>query len=252
MRLFPHDNIQVDPQSLQELDQRVQQIYRTIIFNRDHTADSLLEIFINQSNSLTDLLSIKNAQMEAQSDEEAAQYLETLRHSVDFILKQLRDNRDFTGLTDLFHLFRIISPETHARHPNRFRHRLVQVGSYVCPEPTTINSLMETLFLTLPRISHPVVRAIYFHHEAIRIHPFIDANGRTVRIAKNWMLMYGLYPPIFIRDENEKQQYISTLSASFSALSEDPSTWNANLSAFFEQEIGRLKDSAEQTLSQFA
>ncbi|MCF7808806.1 MAG: Fic family protein [Candidatus Marinimicrobia bacterium] len=251
MRLFPYQNIQVAPAPLQELDEKVQEIYRTIIFNRDHTADRLLEIFINQSNSLTDLLSIKNAQMEAQSEEEAAQYLETLRYSVDFVLTQLRDNRDFTELADLFRLFRIISPETHARHPNRFRHRLVQVGSYVCPEPPMISSLMETLFLTIPHISHIVIRAIYFHHEAIRIHPFIDANGRTVRIAKNWMLMHGLYPPIFIRDEQEKQQYISTLSASFSALGNNPTDWNENLSAFFDQEISRLKDGTEQILKLF-
>lgn len=251
MRLFPHDNLQLDPALLEDLDQKIQEIYRTIIFNRDHTADRLLEIFMNQSNSLTDLLSIKNAQMEAQSEEEAESYLETLKQSVDFILSQIRNHKNFNGMVDFFHLFRIISPESHSKHPNRFRHTLVQVGSYVCPEPHTIGGLVEALFHTLPLIKHPAIRAIYFHHEAIRIHPFIDANGRTVRIAKNWMLMHGLYPPIFIRDDVEKQLYISTLSGSFTALQNDPTNWNGNLEAFFIQELGRLNDSANQILDQF-
>jgi len=252
MRLFPHHRIQVDASRLNDLDTRVQEIYRTIVFNRAHTADGLLEIFINQSNSLTELLSIKNAQMEAQSQEEAESYLKTLRDSVAFILTQIRENRNFASLIDLFQLFRIISPDSHARHPNRFRTSLVQVGAYICPEPHEITGLMEGLFHALPRIQHPVLRAIYFHHEAIRIHPFIDANGRTIRIAKNWMLMYGLYPPIFIRDSEEKAQYISTLSASFSALAHDPENWNEELSAFFDQEVGRLLDSTTQILERFS
>ena len=64
-------------------------------------------------------------------------------------------------------------------------------------------------------IKNPIIRAIYFHHELIRIHPFADGNGRVTRIAKNWMLMYNLYPPIFINDAVEKKEYINTLSNSF-------------------------------------
>lgn len=250
MNLFPYTNIQIDEGRLTKLDGRVKDIYRTIIFNRDHTADQLLESFINQSNSLTQLLSIKNAQMEAQNADEAERYLKDLNHAIDFVLQELRDNVDFGKLTQFFQLFRIISPETHRMHPNRFRERLVQVGSYMCPEPAMINALMDELFAAIQRIQHPVVRAIYFHHEAIRIHPFIDANGRTVRIAKNWMLMHALYPPIFIRDDSEKKEYIGTLSASFEALMHDPEHWGDALDQFFNQELDRLIDSTESILQQ--
>lgn len=249
MILFPHKNIEIDGDGLAELDQCMKEIYRTIIFNRDHTADELLDTFINQSNSLTQLLSIKNAQMEAQSEEEASSYLEGLNQSITSVMVELSEHKNFTTLSQLFHLFRIISPETHRRHPNRFRERMVQVGQYVCPDPAFLNGLMEELFHTLPLIKHPVTRAIYFHHESIRIHPFIDANGRTVRIAKNWMLMYELYPPIFIRDEEEKHLYISTLSASFEALEKNPLITSEALVAFFNQELERLIDSAELILS---
>lgn len=249
MILFPHQNIQIDFERLTQLDQLMKDIYRTIIFDRNHSADELLDTFISQSNSLTGLLSIKNAQMEAQTEEEAKLYLKDLDRSIQSVMIELSKHVNFTSLSQLFHLFRIISPETHRLHPNRFRERLVQVGSYICPEPAFLNGLMQELFQVLPQIEHPVVRAIYFHHETIRIHPFIDANGRTVRIAKNWMLMYEMYPPIFIRNDQEKEQYISTLAASFTSLDEDPTDFSEPLAAFYEQEMGRLIDSAELILN---
>ena len=249
MILFPYKNIEIHQDGLAELDQRMKEIYRTIVFNRDHTADQLLDTFIGQSNSLTQLLSIKNAQMEAQTEEEASIYVKDLHLSVNSVMRELSQHVNFSSLSQFFHLFRIISPETHSRHPNRFRERMVQVGAYICPEPAFVNGLMQELFETLPKIKHPVTRAIYFHHEAIRIHPFIDANGRTVRIAKNWMLLYELYPPIFIRDEQEKQLYISTLGASFEALEKDPINATEPLIAFFNQELERLIDSADLILS---
>lgn len=245
MILFPHENIEIDQKGLAELDQRMNEIYRTIIFNRNQSADLLLDTFIQHSNSLTELLSIKNAQMEAQNEEEATLYLRDLNLAINSVMLDLSKHMNFTTLSQFFHLFRIISPDTHSRHPNRFRERLVQIGSYVCPDPAFVSGLMEELFHTLPQIKHPVTRAIYFHHEAIRIHPFIDANGRTVRIAKNWMLMYELYPPIFIRDEQEKKQYISTLGASFEALEKEPLNLSDPLVAFFNQELNRLIESAD-------
>jgi Fic family protein len=92
------------------------------------------------------------------------------------------------------------------------------------------------------QIEDPIIKAIYFHHELIRIHPFIDGNGRTTRIAKNWILMYHLYPPIFIRNEQEKKEYIHTLSNSFRSLNNSPKKWNNSLDMFFKQEIKRIKD----------
>jgi Fic family protein len=94
------------------------------------------------------------------------------------------------------------------------------------------------------QIENPIIKAIYFHHELIRIHPFIDGNGRTTRIAKNWILMYHLYPPIFIRDEQEKKEYINTLSNSFKSLEANPKRWNDSLNTFFNQELKRIDDNA--------
>jgi Fic family protein len=120
----------------------------------------------------------------------------------------------------------------------------VQIGSYLCPDSHKIPSLVSELFFNLNEIEDPIIKAIYFHHELIRIHPFIDGNGRTTRIAKNWILMYHLYPPIFIRDEQEKKEYINTLSNSFKSLEATPKKWNDSLKMFFDQELKRIEDNA--------
>jgi Fic family protein len=64
------------------------------------------------------------------------------------------------------------------------------------------------------------------HHELIRIHPFADGNGRVTRIAKNWMLLCDLYPPIFINVGPQKKEYVNTLSQSFKKLQTHPKKWN--------------------------
>jgi Fic family protein len=89
-------------------------------------------------------------------------------------------------------------------------------------------------------ITNPIIKAIYFHHELIRIHPFADGNGRVTRIAKNWMLMYDLYPPIFINDAPQKKEYVTTLSQSFKELDTTPKKWNEHTATFFELELDRL------------
>ncbi|MFL0162535.1 Fic family protein [Aquirufa salirivi] len=103
-----------------------------------------------------------------------------------------------------------------------------------------VPSFVSELFYRIQHIDNPIIRAIYFHHELIRIHPFADGNGRVTRIAKNWMLMYELYPPIFINDASQKKEYISTLAKSFRELEKLPNQWNSHTELFFEQELDRL------------
>jgi Fic family protein len=240
MMLLPTDSIDADRDLLGELDRVVTSIYRLITFSRHHLADDLLDRFLASTNELQQLLGIKNAQMEAQTETEAATYLTNVNRGLERVVDEIRHHIDFVTQQQLFELFRIISPEGHRQHPNTYRQSLVQVGRYLCPEPAAVPGAVAALFHTLPRIPDPVLRAVYFHHELIRIHPFADGNGRTARIAKNWMLMYRLYPPIFIRDEQEKIEYITTLERSFLALDRNPGVWNEHTAAFFEQEIRRI------------
>jgi len=226
-------------EKIKEIDFMVKSIYRLIIFSRYHEDDDLLDSFFNGMHELTELVSIKNAQMEAQNEDEVKEYLKNLRIALDFIVEEIKAHRNFEKELQLFQLYRLVSPETHLLHPNKYRQSLVQIGSYVCPDQSEVPMLVSDLFYRMQSISNPIIRAIYFHHELIRIHPFADGNGRVTRVAKNWMLMYELYPPIFINNSSQKKEYIASLANSFREL-DNTNEWNDFTSQFFDLELDRL------------
>ena len=246
MKLLPPELLVEDRDTIGEIDRIMMSIYRLITFSRQHLADDVLDRFLASTNELQELVGIKNAQMEAQTEREAEIYLRNLDHALHFVIEEIKNGVEFETELQLFQLFRIIDPEAHARHPNRYRDKLVQIGGHLCPEPAELGSLVSQLIHNLARIDSPVMRAIYLHHELIRIHPFADGNGRTARIAKNWILMYHLYPPIFIRDDAEKTDYIGALAASFARLEQAPDTCNEDTVGFFAQETHRILDNARR------
>jgi Fic family protein len=53
----------------------------------------------------------------------------------------------------------------------------------------------------------PIVRAAIAHQGLMAIHPFLEGNGRTARLAMNLLLMRDGYPPIIIQRINHGQYY---------------------------------------------
>lgn len=249
MQLLATELIRIEESKIQKIDDYLFSLYRTITFCKKSSSKKLLDNFINSTTSLANLVSIKNAQMEAQNEEEVKLYHKNLQKTILFIIEEIKNGVPFTNEVQLFQLFRLVSPEAHHSHPNRYRDTLVQIGSYICPDKDDIPGLVSLLFYNITQIKNPIIRAIYFHHELIRIHPFVDGNGRVTRIAKNWMLMYHLYPPIFISNETEKKTYITTLGESFDLLSKDEKRWNEATSNFFEQELERILKNVKYILN---
>ena len=71
---------------------------------------------------------------------------------------------------------------------------------------------------------NPIELAAWTHAEFVRIHPFIDGNGRTARLIMNYQLMMNDFLPISIAKESRLDYY--------SALEEY--TVNGNLECFLE------------------
>ncbi len=244
MMLLVPDEIIFNTEKAEKIKDIMESTYRLILYSRSHLADDLLNAYIDQISSFQELLSIKNAQMEAQTEEEAIEYELALKKSVSFVVNEIKHQINFRTEIQLFQLFRLISPEAHSNHPNKYRQRLVQIGKYLCPDPFRLTGLVSELFYQMTKIKNPLMKALYFHHELVRIHPFSDGNGRTIRMAKNWMLMYELYPPIFISDKAEKLEYVRTLENSFLLLTRKEGKWNSWTEAFFDQELNRLLNNA--------
>lgn len=54
---------------------------------------------------------------------------------------------------------------------------------------------------------NPIELAAWTHAEFVRIHPFIDGNGRTSRQIMNYQLMKNGYPPVSISAKNALTYY---------------------------------------------
>ncbi len=240
MTIFPAEKIEIDFQKIDQIKHLIDLTLRLITFSREHYADDLLDAYIKKTTTLKELLSIRNAQMEAESEEEVEVYTKLLDSTMSFITNEIVADVQFHSEIQLFQLFRLVSPDSHSKHPNKYRQTDVQIGRYFCPNPSRVPGLVSDLFYQMKLVENPIVRAIYFHHELIRIHPFSDGNGRTTRMAKNWMLMYKLCPPIFISDSEEKKKYIATLERSFLYLDQKGLCWNEHFEIFFNQELDRL------------
>ena len=52
-----------------------------------------------------------------------------------------------------------------------------------------------------------LIAAAYFHAKFENIHPFADGNGRTGRLAMNYLLVLNGHPPIVIHEEDRKGYY---------------------------------------------
>lgn len=46
---------------------------------------------------------------------------------------------------------------------------------------------------------HLIIRATLLHCELVKIHPFVDGNGRTSRLVMNLSLMNNGYLPVIVK-----------------------------------------------------
>lgn len=106
---------------------------------------------------------------------------------------------------------------------NAGRYRTVPVliaGSrHIPPQPFLIEKQMEDFMITFQQMErdkvHPILIAAYLHDELVRIHPFIDGNGRTSRLLMNLYLLRNGYTIVNLKGSSEsKVDYYKALEAS--------------------------------------
>lgn len=75
--------------------------------------------------------------------------------------------------------------------------------------PEDVPEEISELLCELQDISNKdaLVAAAYFHAKFENIHPFADGNGRTGRLAMNYLLILHNHPPIIIHEEDRKSYY---------------------------------------------
>ncbi len=76
------------------------------------------------------------------------------------------------------------------------------------PSYLKIVKLMEKYTSNIKKLKlHPIKKTTFIHHEFVRIHPFLDGNGRVSRLITNLYLMNQGYPPIVLKKEDRRKYY---------------------------------------------
>lgn len=87
---------------------------------------------------------------------------------------------------------------------------LISGATHIPPDfllvPDQMNQLL-TWYHEEGQILHEIERAAILHIDFVKIHPFVDGNGRTARLLLNLELMKNGYPPLIIRKEDRLQYY---------------------------------------------
>lgn len=93
----------------------------------------------------------------------------------------------------------------------RYRRENVTIkgATHIPPDYLKVPELMETLILNYEYWNnfHPMIQATLLHGELVKIHPFVDGNGRTSRLLMNLDLMNHGYNPVIIKKENRLEYY---------------------------------------------
>lgn len=102
---------------------------------------------------------------------------------------------------------------------NAGRYRTVPVmisgSTHMPPQPYLIEKQMEDFIIRFKQMEeekvHPVLVAAYLHDELVRIHPFIDGNGRTSRLLMNLYLLRNGYVIITLKGDNDAKAFYYTV-----------------------------------------
>lgn len=92
----------------------------------------------------------------------------------------------------------------------KYRTRNVRIigSARTPPDWSKVIRLMDELIEKIDRCKrHPVEVAALLHHGFVKIHPFIDGNGRVSRLLNNLYLISHGYPPLVLKKEDRGKYY---------------------------------------------
>jgi Fic family protein len=163
-------------------------------------------------------------------------------------VKDLASSGEVFTENHLLDLHRIVLTRVEDAFAGSYRTSAVRIAgaTHLPPNAVKVPDLMAELFASLAGISDPVVRAARLHCGIARIHPFIDGNGRTARLAMNFLLLAEGYPPVSISPDL-RSDYYAALEAADGGNFE---TWqefiNARLNEEFDLWLEALESSAPE------
>lgn len=142
------------------------------------------------------------------------EHLEAINHKYAIAyLEELVGEKSGISEWNIKNLHQLILKGIDDENAGRYRNEnvIISGATHIPPAHTKISELMEELVKNYSKWNsyHPIVKVALLHGEFVKIHPFIDGNGRTARLIMNLDLMQKGYVPVIIRKENRLEYYES-------------------------------------------
>lgn len=141
------------------------------------------------------------------------EHLEAINHdeAISMIEEIVADNEELTEM-DIKNIHALVLKGIDNENAGRYRTEnvIISGATHIPPESVIVPELMEKLIYRYDEWEkkyHPIIVAALLHAEFVKIHPFIDGNGRTARLLMNFEAMRSGYPPIIIKVEDRLKYY---------------------------------------------
>ena len=140
------------------------------------------------------------------------EHLEAINHekAILYLNDLVKENNPITEW-NIKSIHQLVLKDIDDENAGRYRIENVTIKGaiHIPPDYLKVPELMEKLVLNYENWNdfHPIIQAALLHGELIKIHPFIDGNGRTSRLLMNLDLMNHGYNPVIIKKEDRLEYY---------------------------------------------
>ena len=140
------------------------------------------------------------------------EHLEAINHekAIEYIEDLVKEKNPVTEW-NIKNIHQLVLKEIDDKNAGKYRSENVAImgATHTPPDHLIVPELMEKLILNYQKWNkyHPIIKAALIHGELVKIHPFIDGNGRTSRLVMNLSLMNSEYLPVIIKKENRLEYY---------------------------------------------
>ena len=140
------------------------------------------------------------------------EHLEAINHEKAILfLDDLVKDKEIINEWNIKNIHGLVLKDIDDENAGRYRTENVTIRGavHIPPDYLIVPELMERLVLNYKDWDkyHPIIKAALLHGELVKIHPFIDGNGRTSRLVMNLSLMNSGYLPVIIKKEKRLDYY---------------------------------------------
>ncbi len=103
----------------------------------------------------------------------------------------------------LLKIHELLTKNTNCKIIGGYRDHEVRISGseWILPSHEKVKEEMRKVFqwyYSAKKKLHPIELGAILHNKLVQIHPFADGNGRTSRVAINWILMKNKFPMFYI------------------------------------------------------